>query len=137
MSNSPLQSLDPYINHLEFLGYTIKPLDAEKKVMGAAHTTRRNLVFRAFRVGVFFSISYKSRPEVKGDELGILQLANLFNTRYVICRVYVDKDKDLIIEAYYAREYDKTAFGVFIDDLENDVAGAFRTAAEQSAKILI
>jgi len=134
-----IQPMDGFLSHLEFLGYTLNTIDAEKHITGAKHPTRHNLVVRPWRYGALLSASYGATPAAKADktgEMALLKVANEFNMGFTLCRAVLDKDKDFIMEAYYPVAYNKRDFGVFLDTIENDINNGFKGISAESRALI-
>ena len=46
---------------------------------------------------------------------------NEMNCDLAVCRCYIDKDFDFIIEAWFPNIYDRAAFGSFMDRINTDI----------------
>jgi hypothetical protein len=137
MSTDNSEKLKPYIEHLEFLGYTVEPVGEEKKFFRAkAHPTRWNFIFMPFRQGILFTVSFRCQDEAKNNELTIFKFANVLNRGFYICRAYIDNDNDLAIESCYLKGYERRDFGIFMDDIESEIRSAMEKNKDESSKIL-
>jgi len=114
--------IDQVVNHLEFLGYQIT---REEKFVRAKHEKNLNLVVQSFNTGVLFAAYIGSNDLGKRDLLGFMDCLNTMNQKALIPRFYKDKDGDLVIEAWYPHLYDKTQFGVFVEQLNADLRLVF------------
>ncbi len=114
--------LEQVVTHLEFLGYQIT---REEKFVRAKHEKNLNLVVQSFNSGVLFTAFLSSNDLAKRDMLGFLECANTMNQKALIPRFYKDKDGDLVIEAWYPHIYDRGQFGLFMEQLNNDMRLVF------------
>lgn len=110
--------LNQILTHMEFLGYEIVRKD---KHVAAKHQKYFNLVLQDLGFGVLFTAFFGINPLGKRSRGSVLECLNTFNQKAGVCRCYVDKDFDLVIEADYPHSYERGAFGVFIDALNNDL----------------
>lgn len=108
-------------DHLEYLGYEIKPPPKDLPGVRAVHKSRFDIRVRPLRGGIFFMSSFKAKPEaIEKDELTYLRALNTINLNSSILRVYDDEHKFLVIEAWYPAAYDKATFATFIDRWQKD-----------------
>lgn len=114
--------LDQVVNHMEFLGYQIT---REEKFVRAKHEKNLNLVMQSFNTGVLFTAFIGTNDLAKRDILGFMDCLNTMNQKAMIPRFYKDKDGDLVIESWYPHLYDRTQFGIFVEQLNTDMRLVF------------
>jgi len=139
MSIENNEILKPFIEHLEFLGYTVEPTSEEKKFYRAKeHPTRWSLVFTPYRdKGVFFTAAFGCEPSAKANPIDIFKFANNLNASFFLCRAVVDKDSDISIEVCFTKIYDRREFGIFMDQIEAEIRNAMDKNKEEAKRILI
>jgi hypothetical protein len=109
----PFAGSDDYRQHFEFLGYTVE--DGEKSLF-AKHPDRLDVSIRSFNGGVLIVTIFGTTARAKKDRPGFLTFLNAMNTDAVVGRYYVDDEDDVIIEGWYPGTYDRTRFGLFLDN---------------------
>ena len=114
MATNTLQQIE---THLQFLGYAISHED-DRTV--ARHPTKYNMLIKPFVGGFLFTTFFGCTDLAKRNRLGYLNLVNTLNAKATVARYYVDKDSDLVAEAWHFSEYERTAFGIFMDALDRD-----------------
>ncbi len=118
-----VKSLEPVLTHLEFLGYE---LERKEKIVLARHAKKLNLMVRSFAGGVLLTAILSAGPGAHRDRIGYLEMINGFNQEAAVVRFYADEDADLFLEAWYPDEYDRQAFGAFLELMERDHGLVFR-----------
>jgi hypothetical protein len=111
--------MDKIGNHLEFLGYEIKPLQGEAVGLLATSNKYLNFAYQEKAFGCLFTYLFPTNGNNKKDSCGMLNAVNKFNTLALISRCYVTGDY-VIVDAMYPLSYDKTTFGTFIDILQQE-----------------
>lgn len=111
-------NIDSIKNHLEFLGYSVIIEDNEgKKSITAKSSNKPTLVARFGKANeqsfVLFTCSYNGLKKV--DSLEQYKFVNTMNMRLTLNTVFIDNSGDLGFSAAYTGEYNKKAFGDFID----------------------
>jgi hypothetical protein len=101
--------------HLEFLGYETSPSGDDG--FHATHSVRPNFLARAFNGGCLLSAWYGTTAQAVVNREGFLEAINALNAQ---ARIYVDKEFDLTVEAFYPVPYERTYFGRFMDMWDRD-----------------
>ena len=110
-------------SHLEFMGYDVSYF---KEHIVAKHPVHPNIVIGQHTTGLVVSKPYKSTERGRQNRTKLISLANDLNAAAMAVRYYVDKDGDLIVEAYYPGSYNKQSFSLFIDAvnmMQKQIAG--------------
>jgi len=120
------EMMDQIVKHLDFLGYETS--QQENQVVFARHARHFNLIVKDYAFGVLFTTFFKINSEGLAHRNEVYQAVNAYNRLARVCRGYLDKDFDLVVEAYFPNYYDKTTFGNFMDTLNEDL----RALADES-----
>jgi hypothetical protein len=119
------ERLDSYATHLEFLGYGI---EHREKSIAANHPRKPNIQLQYIFGGVLHSTFWGMKSEDQLPRRDLLEYVNDLNANAAICRFYVDKDGDLMIEAWHPERYERTEYGRFLDlwnsDMQDFIADA-------------
>ncbi|HSH01499.1 MAG TPA: hypothetical protein VLL52_03200 [Anaerolineae bacterium] len=110
--------------HLEFLGYEIRH---EEKMSRAIHPRRWNLGVRDYKGGILFSSFLRSNDWAKSNQGDYVQFINGVNQKVALARFYVDDDGDFVMEAWWVGGYDRTTFGRFMEQWQEDTWGPLHT----------
>jgi hypothetical protein len=112
--------------HLEFLGYSFEVIpptnDKGKPILLGKHPSEYKITFWELKDGVILfavALSTKNKPSS-----ALYEFANKANQIYLLARALVqdgDPTASLKSEALWIGEYSKDRFGVFIDQLRNDI----------------
>lgn len=97
---------DSVLNHLQFLGYTIREGD-ERTV--ALVENEADIYIEDFRGGLLFFTYYPLNRAVDRNDL--LEIIDLLNSNAVISRYYLDDNYNLRIEFWFPSLYDRQVFG--------------------------
>ena len=111
--------MDQFIAHLEFLGYDIER--SENGPIKAKHQMHANFLFNIFSFGGLARAFFGTNVQAKNQRSDLLDRVNAYNSIARVCRAYVDKDMDLVIEAFFPNLYDRITFGIFMDTFNNDI----------------
>ncbi len=111
------EQADKIMNHLEFLGYDVSQ---NGQRIAARHEKYLNLLIRSYEGGILVSGFFRGTEFGKANQAKWLEILNKLNRKSTVAKYYIDKDGDLAIEAYYPGVYNKKAFGIFIDNLQQD-----------------
>ena len=120
------------LNHLEFLGYTIEKNEKkntdDRQWYACAHPIHYNISCWEMRPScVMFRMSI--RTDV-GFQPKTFEYFNDANRRLTITKAFADKgDEEHVLirfEAIYTGGYEKTVFGTFMDDVQNDTQRLFK-----------
>jgi len=111
-------TIDQIIAHLEFLGYETERRDSG--AIKAVHKSHFNLIFKEYGYGVLFTAFFGINAKGKSNKSNAYERVNSFNREARVSRCYLDKDFDLVVEAYFPNLYDKSTFGVFMETLNSD-----------------
>jgi hypothetical protein len=109
---APFDGSDDYRSHFEFLGYSVE--EGEKSLI-AKHPEFYNVSIRPYNGGMLMITYFGTTDRAKSDRLGFLEFLNAMNTDAVAARYYEDDEGDVIVEAWYPGNYDRTRFGLFLD----------------------
>ena len=104
--------------HLEFLGYDLDPKDA---ALFITQPGRFSWLLRDFNGGVLYRKIFSASEAGHAQLPDLYRLANAMNAEASLTRCYVDKDGDMVVEAWHANLYERRAFGRFINGLEADL----------------
>ncbi|MHB1296552.1 MAG: hypothetical protein ACYC4R_16360 [Anaerolineae bacterium] len=110
-------TLNKIVTHLEFLGFEISHTG---EITRATHPKRLNLAIRPLAGGILITAIFGCSATAKRDRRGYMELINGWNNGAAVARFYADKDSDLFLEAWYPDNYDRAAFGTFMDAWEHD-----------------
>ncbi len=111
-------AMEPFVQHMEFFGYEIV---REEKFVRARHARYFNLVMQYIGGGILFTSFTGHQPSADREKGRFLEAINNANKAVLVCRLYSDKDNDLVIEAWYPDSYDRAKFGAFIEKLNKDI----------------
>lgn len=111
--------MDQIAAHLDFLGYETSW--GEDRVLFARHPRHFNLIVKDYAFGVLFTTFFKINDKGFTRRNDVHQAVNAYNRLARVCRGYLDKDFDLVVEAYFPNYYDKGVFGSFMDTLNEDL----------------
>jgi hypothetical protein len=112
-------ALDQICNHLEFLGYEIDRVKEE--FILARHQKHANFALKIHGFGALAAAIYEVSEDGKRQRADFMERLNFYNNAARVCRAYLDKNSDLLIEAVFPNLYDRTAFGVFIELFNDDI----------------
>ncbi len=134
--NDPL--LAQIKEHLEFLGFQteVSADDAPRQFVKARHPTRPNMFIGRLKSGVLFSAPYATTDAAKTARGELLELVNGFNALSAVCRAYIDKDGDIVVEGWFPGVYLRPELSVFLDLLADDVMKGFNANRDQTKKLL-
>jgi len=126
----PFAGSDAYKEHFEFLGYSVQ--DGETSLI-AKHDTYYNVSVKPYKGGMLVVTFFGTTDKAKNDRVGFFQFLNGMNAEAVAARYYEDSDGDVIVEGWYPGDYDRTRFGVFLENFNgitdqlggSDVAGQY------------
>lgn len=127
--------MDPYQSvreHLEFLGYSLddKNLPNQtREIVGRKHflakaSGHKTSFFVTYNenAGFSFVASYITKPNVHSNKSDFLELLNKMSLECYLLSFVVSKDlKTVFLLAWFPALYTKTAFGSFLEKLENDI----------------
>lgn len=122
------QKADELKSHLEFLGYEITISD---EVMRATHPTNLNVVLKGFRGGILVQSYLTASDYAKEHPTELMRFANTLNENATVARMYVDKDGDLALEAWFPGQYEKARFSLFLEEWHKDTIVTLRQQADQ------
>ena len=114
-----MSALEQASNHLQFLGYEITD-SGESKL--ARHSEKWNMVFKSYKGGLLFTAYLTGSDYAKNrrNETEYLKLINALNHAASVARFYIDDDQDLVMEAVWPADYDRSQFGAFMDLWDHD-----------------
>jgi hypothetical protein len=80
------------------------------------------MVFRPYKGGLLFTAYLTGSDYAKKgrNQAEYLKIVNALNQAASVARFYVDDDQDLVMEAMWPGDYDRSRFGVFMDLWETD-----------------
>jgi hypothetical protein len=108
----PFAGSDDFKTHLEFLGYTVE--EGETSLL-ARHEQYYNVSVKSLGGGVLVATFFGTTDRAKSDRVGFLDFLNGMNRDAVAARYYEDEEGDVIVEGWYAGDYERSRFGVFVD----------------------
>ena len=112
--------LQPFADHLEYLGYKITP-GSDANSFRAEHRFRFNIRVKRYRGGLLFTAILKvNKDAVKEKPTAYYQVLNDINATCTITRVYDNNTEVMYLEAWYPYVYDKREFPLFIDNWNAD-----------------
>lgn len=116
--------------HLEFLGYEVSE---DGGVTRALHSRRWNLLMKEYKGGVLFTSFLGGNDFAKRgrNRQAYLEFINTMNHRASVARFYIDDDSDLVMEAFWAGDYDKVNFGEFMELWDADTRANLDQAQAQ------
>ncbi|MFQ5605234.1 MAG: hypothetical protein ACE5HS_18365 [bacterium] len=118
---------EPFLTHLEFLGYNIsKDKDDDKEYL-AEHSSYGRNILRPYLNGLLiqkYFITNKNAQKKRDDFLDSVNSLN--NSALIVNYVIVgDKDMALRVDGLYLGEYSKAKFSAFIEFFNTDVYERF------------
>jgi len=128
-----VSTLDQIVTHLQFLGYDVSQQD---EVRIARHTKKANVILRPFKGGILVTALHGCKDNMKPDKAGLFRLSNLLNTNAAVARFYIDKDSDLVVEAWYPDSYEREKFSLFWESWESDSLTLLLANADETLKYL-
>ncbi len=108
---------DKVSNHLEFLGYAV---ERDGKHLSAKHPSKSNLFVRFYDKGIVLSTYYICTDTAKQTRQRLLEYVNSLNSNALAVRFFLDNDQDVNLVSFSPGDYDKLAFGRFLQYWEND-----------------
>ena len=108
----PFAGSDDYKTHLEFLGYKVE--DGETSLL-AKHDKYYNISVKSYNGGVLVVTFFGTTDKAKSDRVGFFEFLNGMNKDAVAARYYEDEEGDVIVEGWYAGDYDRSRFGTFLE----------------------
>ncbi len=128
--------MDNYVNvreHFKFLGYEIEDINlteedrarnAQKKHFFVRIHPPRNSFFVTYHPdkGFNFISSYKIKQDVEFDKAILMELLNKMSLEcYTVGFVLSRNSEEVYLLAWYPDNYHKQTFGLFLDNIENDL----------------
>lgn len=119
--------------HLEFLGYILEEKELtghdkekfpDKKQFLAKIRSPKSSFFITYLPsnGFNFLSSYHAKPTAKEDKLLLLELLNKMTLESYLCSFVASEDlRNVYLLAWCPDYYSKTAFGIFLDRIDNDI----------------
>jgi hypothetical protein len=101
--------------HLEFLGYTVTEEPENDRIV-AKHQRNYNFTVKSFRGGLLLTTFLTMNTPLGADRERVLEVVNKLNADAEVVRYYLDSDEDLAIEGWFPGAYDKTDFGLFLEN---------------------
>ncbi|MBS1170456.1 MAG: hypothetical protein H6R01_1374 [Burkholderiaceae bacterium] len=98
--------------HLEFMGYEVSYF---KDHMVAKHPIHPNFLLSQQASGMIATKPFKSNATGKQNRAKLLAISNDLNAGALAARYYIDKENDMVVEAFYPGSYSKQSFTLFID----------------------
>jgi len=131
----PTDLIAQITSHLEFLGFTCSPV---QKLIFAKHPDKPAVAFQLFKGGVLFLTGYSAKKTVMEDRVGFLEFVNRANKDAGIGRFVADfkGEPQLMVEAWYPNEYERTAFGAFFENWISELTTYLEREAETGRKYL-
>jgi hypothetical protein len=108
----PPDSASDIKSHLEYNGYSVEVNDQR---LLAKHPSKPNISMKKYNAGILFTSSYIANDNGRNNRDRLVDIVNELNQDAVAVRFYIDKDGDMIVEAYYAGAYDKANFGILLE----------------------
>ena len=136
MSSTEIEPISLAVAHLEFLGYKLTSFGDDNKLFRASHPIRSNFIIRSYRRGYLITITYRVQEDKKSDQLRVHKLINSLNSKFVVCRAYLDSDLDAVFEAFFPIPYDRIEFGIFIDSVESDVNKGLESVISEATELM-
>jgi len=120
---------DEYKDHLEFLGYAVE--EGESSLI-ARHDKNYNISVRSYNGGVLVVTFFGTTDRAESDRIGFLEFLNAMNESAVAARYYEDDEGDVVVEAWFPGDYDRSRFGVFLErfNVIGDQLGSSDAAAD-------
>ena len=122
--------IDDFLNHLEFLGYTINPIENENVDFLALcqHPIKENIILVhviKLNIIMFRIHNVDFRDIIENNKTHALECVNEINLLKIITYCCIDENNNLLIESRFEDRYDKIKFGVFIDFFLEDVKSIY------------
>ncbi len=129
VSAKPVTLAEVVIEHLSYLGYKCT---IDNNVISAKHHLKPGFDIQTLNNGILFRawFQHKDFPAEKTSDY--IRIVNSLNISTTVANFYVDRDLDLIIEAWYPRPYSRKSFSNFVSTWEHD----FATILQQSRDLL-
>jgi hypothetical protein len=128
------------VNHVEFLGYTVKSEDEGNYIAdpSSRDIAQPSFTFHRTRgTGVFFLCGFPISDKVKEDPTGFLQFVNEANLFAFVARfTWSPENEGFYAEAYYTSNYDKRTFGNFISTWLSEITSFVTSHKTQVKKYL-
>jgi hypothetical protein len=109
--------------HLEFLGYTISPLEGEKHILRVTHPGRYTFSLSASEQILRF-VSYFRMKKI--DELGCLRFINSLNLGSVVVCFCKNDFNTLVCQGAFYGGYNKPNFALFLESWDHDMFTTLR-----------
>ncbi len=107
-------------DHLAFMGYACTIEDEGKKLQCTTDKPTPNFTVRQQNLGFLIAAIFKGNEQAKEQRAAFLNLVNEFNILSIATRYYVDKDTDLVLEAWLPGVYRRDDFTNAVDNFNND-----------------
>jgi hypothetical protein len=122
--------LESIANDLPVFGYTAasqkQDLDGhEIEILVCTHPTKPHFWVMPLGEGAFFRALFRLGQRAETDAAGLLGVLNDCNTRCIAARCFRLGTKNLAIGGWYPRPYDRTGFGVFFEQCQQDMRMVF------------
>ena len=118
-------ALEYYINHLEFLGYSV---DESDEFSIACNHPRRDfirLLLLDSHAGVMAQIVYALPDKFQNDLIPLYMYANELNRSFLFMKAYIishdSKPPIIILNSVLEGEYSRQNFAIFMDNIEQDM----------------
>ena len=124
---------DEIKTHLEMLGYTVEKTD---KALRCKHDKHVNIFVRSYKGGILISGYFTGNEYSKTHRAEFLEFINTLNKEATVIRAYIDKDGDLMLEAWFVGDYDRARFGKFVDAWHTDAESLLNSHSAEATMLL-
>jgi len=121
-------------DHMQFLGYEVKPSDSDSREMVARHPDKANIIIRVFPRAITFTSLYGFNSATKSNRLECLEYVNSLNMGSIMAQYSANDYGSLVIQSWFFSAYDKIGFGQFLGLWDDDFTRLFQN--EGTAKFL-
>ena len=114
------------ITHMEFLGYTVA--NNENGVYHLVHNSRFDIQIiegDSIEMGLLFGGKLICTEHARKDYGNYMEYINDLNISSNVTKFFKEPTKagDLVFQAWFPGNYDKTSFSMFMDFMQEDVTG--------------
>jgi hypothetical protein len=110
----------PYVEHLNSFGYETEV--SEGRILTLI-PPEHNLWLEHSELGVLTTTFY-TFDSGNANDATLCETINTVNSNAVVSRTFMGENETLVIEGFYAAEYDRDRFAAFLDKLHAEMTGA-------------